>query len=401
MIRTRSVLPSVYAVLLALFCLTVPASATQHLIRAGDNWELLQDHIKPGDELILMPGEHRPAVFDNLHGTPDQPIIIRTAHPKHFVTIQAELYGIRLRNPRHVRIQNVIIDGAELNGISIDGTPDEEDGESKQEPAGQVVLENVIVRNTGPRDLRHAFDLEFLDGVRIVNCRVEGCTGSGIELVACTNVVIDQCRFDGTQDLQPISGIRIRGGSDRVRIEKCIFDQTGQQGICIGGMTTIAGRFPPPIDENETRSLFEASRVNISRCIIHGGLCAFSFVHCDRATVRNCTIVRPRRVVVSIRREQEDQRFPVASGCSFGSNLIVWQPDDLTSIAHLGEGASVEGVNLEENLWWSPDLETTLESLGSFPGVAAFQQIIDVNPKLDDQFRPRNDAAKLFGAHAP
>ena len=85
--------------------------AKQHLVRAGSNWEMLEKKLRPGDEIILMPGVHRAATLDNLRGTEARPIVIRSVDPRLGAKIRAEGYGLRLVNPRHVRVENLIIDG--------------------------------------------------------------------------------------------------------------------------------------------------------------------------------------------------------------------------------------------------------------------------------------------------
>ena len=110
------------AAVVAALAVTSAAHATQHLVRAGHPWDRLANQVKPGDEIILMPGVHRPTTLTGLTGTKDAPIVIRGLDPKAPVTIEAERYGLRLRDPYGVRLANLRIVGARINGIIIEDT---------------------------------------------------------------------------------------------------------------------------------------------------------------------------------------------------------------------------------------------------------------------------------------
>jgi hypothetical protein len=397
------IIPRILTALAVTMLLASSAGATQHLVRPGDDLELLDERLKPGDEIILMPGEHRPAMFESAQGTRERPIIIRSLDPANPSTIEASTYGLRLRNPRHVRISDLNIIGATIHGIFLEGDADEPAGDAEGKetpaaPAGDVILSRVAVIDTGPKGLRHAIHARHLLTVRIEECRIEGWAGSAIELVACEDVEIRDCRFNGKEEFAQITGVRARAGSDRVRIDRCRFTDAGEQAVCLGGQSELAEFHPPPTEETKPASVFEAARVQVTDCTFVNGRCALAFVHTERCTVRNCTILRPRHAVVSVRREQEDPRFAPTTNCTFGSNLIVWEEGDLTVLTHLAGGATTEGITLEDNLWWSPDFEAQKDELGPFPGAAAFPQVTDLDPKLDENLKPTAEEARLYGA---
>lgn len=402
------------------------AEATQHLMRPGDNWEAVDSRLKPGDEIILMTGRHRAATLRNAIGTGDEPITIRGLDPTNPPLIEAERYGIRLCGARHVRISDVRISGATINGILIEGAfpadADSADADSADVDSadansadrggdsgggdaatgltdGSVSLVNVFVGANGPQATpgqRHAIHLRHLDGVELTGCRVEGWAGSAVEIVGCRNVRVLKSTFIGRPEFIQSSGVRIRAGSERVRVEASRFRNAGDQAVCIGA----GSKLHEFIESNDATSgpRFEASRVQVRRNVFEEGLSAVAFVDAQRATVRHCTIIRPRRAVVSVRHEQKDARFGGIQHCSFGTNLVVWQPGDLRMITHVGPEADASVLTLEENLWWAPDLAETLEELGGFIGEQAFPQITDVDPRLDDALRPQEERAAGFGA---
>jgi hypothetical protein len=370
--------------------------ATQHLVRPGSSWQRLDERIKPGDEIILMPGRHKPVTLEFAQGTPDAPIIIKGVDPNNPSVIDAERYGLRLLDPRYVRIMNVEIIGATINGLSLEGSTTGEKEVSG--PSGRVIIRNVSITDTGPRGQRHAILLQRLEGANIEGCTIDGWGGSGVEVVACTEVTIEDCRFTGKEDYSQVSGVRLRAGTDRATIQRCTFTNVGDQGVCIGGGSKMEEFATPPPSPADPDSCFEASRVNVLRCVFRRGRCALAFAAAEGATVRNCTIVRPSQAVISVRREQKDPRFGAAANCVFGSCIITWQPGDLKTLAHLGKDSAAEGLTLEENIWWTPNWEEVKESLGPFPGTILWDQITNLDPRLDDQLVPAADNTQSFGA---
>jgi len=389
-----------WCVVAALMLGLAPAvAATQHLIGDGEDWEDISGTLKPGDEVILMPGRHLPATLDAPHGTAARPIVIRGLDPKRPPIIVADRYGIRLRDPRHVRIENVIISGATIHGILLDGVSP--DPATSDPGSGPVSLTSVLIEDTGPKGKRHAINARRITKLRVEACRIAGWAGSGLEIVACEDVEIRGCRFVGKDEFEQVSGIRVRGGTDRVKIDRCRFTSPGKEAVCIGGNSKLDEFRVPIAEDAEPVSQHEASRVWISRCVTEGGACAFSFVHCVRSSVRQCTISRPHQAIVSLRHEQTDPRIGASEGCSFGSNLITWDADELTTLTHVGTGADAAMLTLADNLWWTTEMETMLPHLGAFPGVEQFPQVTGIDPQLDERLRPTVMAAEMFGAFAP
>jgi hypothetical protein len=127
----------------SILLVAAPAHATQHLISPGRNWESLDGRVRPGDHVLLMPGTHRSASFEKLRGTKERPIIIRALDPKRKTMIRADRIGLRLRQPQHVVIQDISIEGATINGITL---TDEDRKGRKGEPATDVTIRNVAIR---------------------------------------------------------------------------------------------------------------------------------------------------------------------------------------------------------------------------------------------------------------
>jgi len=373
------------------FALPDVALATQHLVGAGDDWEQLESRVGPGDEIILMPGTHHFATLRGLRGEAKRPIVIRSLQPEKPSVIEGEGYGIQLLAPHHVVIRDVVIRNARIHAIEVDGTTNDD------APTGHVRIEQVRIEHAVEPGERHAVMLRHIDDVRMSRCTIDGWSGSGIEIVGATDVEIVSSRFRGRESGGELSGVRMRAGSADVRVLSCRFERSGDQAVCIGGASKIEDlRSAPPTDA-ESGTLYEASRIEVGDCVMVDGRSVVAFISCDQAIVRNCTARRPRRVVLSVRHEQTDPRFGHASRCRFTDNLITWESGDITALGHAGANAAFDGLELGENLWWTPDWAVVSESLGPFPGTLAFPQVTDIDPELDASLRPATQLAASFG----
>ncbi|MCH8164883.1 MAG: right-handed parallel beta-helix repeat-containing protein [Planctomycetes bacterium] len=379
------------------------AQGTQHLVAPGDDWQKLASRLRSGDEIILMPGEHRPASFTMLHGTRAKPITIRGINRAHPAVIAADRVGITLHRPQHVVLENLIVTGASIAGIVVD---DADGSGATESPRGDpwpanLVIRHVSVTKTGPRGERHAIRLAGLQDVRIEDVRIEGWAGSGLELVGCHKVRIERCRFIGLKNYSQLRAIHVRGGSQYVAIHHCRFENAGDLVLHVGG-ASARGEFRPPLaDDAPTGSQFEARYVQVQHCTFIGGNCPIALSNCDSTLVRNNTIVRPRRWVLGILDEQDDPRFAPTTRGVFGANLIVWEPGDLQRLAYLAQGVEADRFGMHQNLWWSAEPPDLREALGPLPGEGRFAQMTIVDPKLDDHLKPTEPLAELFGANAP
>lgn len=391
------------------------ASARQHLVSAATDWQLLDDHVKPGDEIILMPGSHRPAELHNLQGTADQRITIRGLDEDHPALIEAGRYGLRLHDPRWLIIKDLKIEGAAVTGLVLDRAADQEatrqaaDAQGGASPAtgsksptpGHILLQRVAIHSTGPTGKRHALELNSLVSVRIEDCRFDAWAGSAIEIAACEDVQIRRCTFTGRDDHSQTDGVRVWGGSDRVLVDQCMFHQAAARCIVMGADDDLTGFHPAVSDDAKAGSVIQARRVTVTRNVIRGGGIPLFLAHADSCMIRNNTIVRPSVTVIAVDDTSKDATLASTRGTVVGANLIVWQAGDIRKLAEVVPSAGPECLVLEENLWWSTESAEERASLGPLPVTPQWPQVMDLDPQLDDDLKPTNDAAELFGAHAP
>jgi hypothetical protein len=392
------------------------ASAAQHLINPGDDWQSKVGKFRPGDEIILMPGRHRPASFDRLAGTAEAPIIIRGASPQKPSIIASQLDGIRVKEGAHLVIQDLQISGGSASGIWIGAAQPESETQAAEpdavltprlgasndkvrtQRARDILIRNVSISKIGPRGQRHGIFLTGFVDVRIDGVRIEGWGGSAIELLACEDVAITKSQFRGIEDHSQNCGVRARAGCDRVNISGCRFENAGDFVISMGGKSNPEDFVPPIPADAASASLAEATRVQVEHCTIIGGLCAAAFIHAEHCNVQANTIVRPRRCALGLLNDSPDVRIKPTGPNVFGANLVFWQAGDIVRLAEVAEGVNGDALVLEPNLWWSNESLEDRRKLGPLPGKDAMEQQFDLDPKLDKNFKPTVPAARAFGA---
>ncbi len=386
------------AAVLALFC-TAHALAGQHLVAPGDSWDLVAQRIKPGDEIILMPGKHVGASLDNVRGTRDKPITIRGVSIEQPAIIDSPRVGIRLRGAQHVVIRDLAITGATVSGITIahevfghEARRQPDRTASEAEPANEtpwpahVTIRNVTIERTGPHGLRNAIHIEGVAHVEIDRVRIHGWGGSAVFIAASSEVRVTNSIMRGRDDHGQLNGIHVRENSERVRIGECYFADAGEAALILGSPANAAanGKAPPP-----------PRRVIFERNVVRRGESGVGFLRAERSMVRNNVFLNPARFAYFI--APPDQLHQV----TFGANIVTWDetaPEALSFLLPPAEGA---GLAIEQNLWWAHDPPTPLTSLDQPIGNLRAEQVMDVDPNLDKQFQPQAPRAQIFGTNAP
>ncbi len=393
--------PVVSRLLMALACLIAPAArADEHRVEPGQEWSRLAGIVKPGDEIVLMRGVHRPASLAGLTGAPGRPIVIRgddVAHPARIEVGKAGGSGLYMQRPRHVEVRDVVVGGATHNGINIDDT--DAAGSIGEPWRADLTIRRVRIEHTGPRGNTDGIKLSGLREVRVVDCTVEGWGGSAIDLVGCHGVVIEGCTFRGLSGHDQSSGVQVKGGSADVRIQACRFENAGQRAVNLGGSTGLAYFRPRVPDDAEPGSRYEAENVTVEGCIMVGGDSAVAFVGSRGGVVRRCTIIGARRWAFRLLHENSDPRFAPSEGGVIEDCLIVWPDQAPRTLINIGPGTRPESWRFGVNLWWwsGADGNEGPRMIDLLPGERAGGQVLK-NPLLDGELRPANPDTSRFGA---
>lgn len=385
------------ALLLLVLAVVAPVQAAQRLVAPGDNWERLAESLRPGDEIVLMPGRHRGAHLRHVAGTGRRPITIRGLTLDRPALIDADQEGIALVAPKYVVIRDLVITGASINGITIAPDPDG-DGVPVS-----VHIRNVTVRETGPNGRRHAIQVVDASNIVIEQCVIEGWGGAAVDLVNCRQVEIRDTRMTALPRHGQQVAVSARGGCQRVLVADC--DIVGPCGpaVRLGGtgdtlLTATAAFEAAP--EPAGKPAPEAMHCQVLRCRIRDCVVPFELRNARDCMLRNLTIERPRRAVLLIDPDADGTTVP-STGLIFSRSIVTWEPGDLSWMAVAGPKADPMPITFDQNLWWSTETATQRASLGTLPGRTTAEQIQDVEPRLDAEGRPANPRAQLFGRFSP
>lgn len=379
-------------------------AGTQHLVAPGESWEALAERVQPGDEIILMPGRHKHAVFERLVGTKDAPITIRGLDPENPPVVQAARHGILIVDPKFIIIENVEITGASIAGIALRSLP-ERSPDAPAQPAAlneaYVQVRHVSITKIGPTGRRDAIEILGQDRVTIEDCSFEGWGGAGVAVLGSRNVSIEHCTFKAMPGHSQTEGVLMRAGTQHVSIEHCTFELNEQPAIVAGGKSDPATFQPAIPADAEPGSVYEARQIQVMRCVIRNARVPIVMQSADDVLVRSCTFVRPKSCLVMFDHKQGDPRLAASGRFIFGDNLVTWQSGDLSMYSFAPPSVDLRHLMWEQNLWWSDEPMEARERLGEFQGGLVSDQILDVDPKLDDELRPQESAAQMYGARAP
>jgi hypothetical protein len=251
--------------------------------------------------------------------------------------------GLYLASPCHIVLRDLVIRGAEHNGLNID------DGGVQNPPALGISLINLTVTDIGPRGNRDGIKLSGVADFRIENCRVEtwGDAGSAIDMVGCLAGSIFDCTFRAARsDLA--TGVQCKGGTRSVTISHCRFENAGGRAVNIGGSTGLAFFRPKPQG-------FEAKEIFVEDCVFIGSVAPIAFVGVDGARVQNNLFYRPRRWVVRILQETQLPEFVPCRNGVFAENVVVFRSDEVATTVNVGEKTAPETFKFANNVWYCLD----------------------------------------------
>lgn len=323
-----------------------PPASTDRVIVSTDAElrKTLAGGLPPGATLLIAPGRYTGGLsMEGARGTEGKPIVIGAADPKNPPVIAGGALSIHLRNPAYLTIQDLVFEAPRDNGMNID------DGGSMTLTARHITLRNLTFRNLRGRGNNDALKLSGVEHFVVERCTIEnwGGNGSGIDMVGCHNGRISHCRLK--HENGGSNGVQAKGGSTRITIEHCSFENAGQRAVNIGGSTGMAYFRPQP------PANFEAKDITVRDCAFRGSLAPINFVGVDGAVVEDCVIYRPGRWAIRILQETREARFAPSRNGVFRRNVVVFRSDEVRTAVSSGDGTAPETFTFEANEWYCQD----------------------------------------------
>lgn len=310
-----------------------------------DEFRAAVSEARPGIAIALEPGEYGGGYyFSGVKGEPGKPIAIRAKDPSRPPRFRGSGECLHFSDPAYLELRDLVIEGAEANGLNID------DGGTFETPAHHIALVGLVVRDVGSRGNQDGIKLSGVDDFRIERCTIErwGRGGSAIDMVGCHRGEILECTFRDQEEDPAANAIQAKGGSMDIGIRRCRFEHAGERAVNIGGSTGLAYFRPKPQG-------YEAKDIVVEDSTFVGSLAPIAFVGVDGAIVRHNTIYRPRRWVLRILQETVGPDFVPCRAGRFERNLIVYRSKELSAFVNIGPNTAPETFALSGNYWYSLD----------------------------------------------
>jgi hypothetical protein len=330
---------------LMLFTILLANAAIRTELRAAEisvqNSTQLQAAVRdltPGTTVLLAPGTYQGDIYiHGAAGAQQAPIVIAGIDPNNPPIFSGGRQAIHLSDCSHLILRNLKAVGFPSNGINID------DGGTFETPAHHITLENVTILQTGPEGNHDALKMSGVDHFTVRRCRFEGWGGSGIDMVGCHHGVIEDCTFVGRDGFSQSNAVQLKGGTEYVLVQTCLFKNAGQRAVNLGGSTGLQF-FRPKVGD------YEARNITIAGNRFVGGQTPLAWVTADGGRVHHNTIVCPEIWLLRILQETKDVRFRPCHSGIFENNLIIYD-SRIRDFVNIGPGTAPETFVFSHNAW--------------------------------------------------
>lgn len=314
-------------------------------ITIHDSTELLNALQKAHDinTILLVPGEYTGGIYiRDISGRDDAPITIRGTDPNNPPTFsKGGGQAIHMADCSYITLAHIRVRGYSANGINID------DGGTFETPSHHIVLNNIIILNTGPKGNHDALKMSGVDEFVVKNCRFEGWGGSGIDMVGCHNGKIMDCTFVGKKGYAQSNGIQLKGGTSNVAVEACLFRNAGYRSINLGGSTGLQF-FRPRVND------YEATNITVAGNRFIGSMSPIAWVTAKGGHVHHNTIIFPGKWILRILQETRNTKFKPCHGGIFENNLIIYD-SKVDVFVNVGSRTAPETFRFRNNAWYKAD----------------------------------------------
>ncbi|MDD2557124.1 MAG: right-handed parallel beta-helix repeat-containing protein [Desulfuromonadaceae bacterium] len=318
--------------------------------------------LKPGDELHILPGTYSGFFLRNIHGTAAAPIIIQAEDPNNPPIFKRGSEGMKLSSCSYLKFKNLIFQNFPTNGINIDD-------DEKKAASHHLILEHIQVLDTGGKGNQDAVKMSGVTNFVLRQCRIKGWGGSAVDLVGCSNGIIEGCAISGKQGFRGGNGIQLKGGSHAILVQNNLFREAGQRMVQVGGLTGKTS-FRPTVGD------FEAKDITIAGNTFIGAEAQIAWVTAQDSHVHHNLFFLPEKWVGRISQETQDRQFKPCQRGLFERNVIVTD-QRVKVFFNVGPGTAPESFAFRENLWFRPEA-------GNRPNLPTFEKdgVYEVDPMI-------------------
>jgi hypothetical protein len=357
---------SVVALLIAL-----PVSADEVTVRNAQQLRAALGRARPGTTVLLAPGRYTGGLYlSRVSGAPDKRIVVQGSDPDKPPVFSGGRQAMHFSDCNYLTLRNIVVEKMSMNGLNCD------DAGSYETPMHHLVVENVTIRDVGPRGNHDGLKMSGVDQFIIRRCRFEGWGGSGIDMVGCHRGVVEDCTFFGKPGHANSEAIQMKGGCSDNLVQGCLFDRYGDRGLNLGGSTGLQF-FRPKV------AGYEATRLLVAGNRFYRGEAPVAWPTAKGNRVLQNTIVLPDKWVARILQETRDPQFKPSHDGVFERNVVVYSRRISDEFVNVGRGTAPETFRFIGNAWFCTDGDRR-------PRLPAREVggIHQVDPKLADFGKP-------------
>ncbi len=316
------------------------APAAVRIVDNSTEFRAALGRLQPGDTLALSPGTYFGNLrLDGLRGTPDAPIVIRARDTDQPPVILGSDFGLHLQHCAHIHLKHLRLTGFSKNAITVQGP-----GNAQVTPAQDLLLEDLVITETHPREQAHAIALSGVRGITIRRCRIEAWGGAAIDIRGAAEVRVDDCRLIGREGRGQRWGIRMHGGSRDILVRHSLFRWAGEQALLLGipaGPADRAPRHPGPQVQGAT----------IAGNRFFGSVTTLLLTSAHDSVFLQNTIVLPHLAPLAILPDDDDPTSANLTGVRFERNLCVLDPRVIRTVT-LKQTSRLDSVHFHSNAWF-------------------------------------------------
>ena len=137
--------------------------------------------------------------------------------------------------------------------------------------------------------------------------------------------------------------MQLKGGTEDVLVQCCLFTNAGQRCINLGGSTGLQFFRPRCSD-------YEAKNITVAGNRFEGSIAPVAWVTADGGHVHHNTIVLPDKWVLRILQETSDPQFKPCHGGLFEHNLVIYD-SRVQIFVNVGPRTAPETFVFRRNAW--------------------------------------------------
>jgi hypothetical protein len=338
-------LMKIMLVVLAIATTTIVLPAKEIHVRPGEMKPgVAIRSAKPGDSVIIHPGEYRGGEWiKGVSGTSEKVITIRAADPKSPPVISGGLAGWQFSACSHLVIEDVVFQHQTDNGLNIDDNDQYQSGNLYA--ATDIRLNRIVIRDLNAEENNDGIKLSGLRNFSLTDCRISnwGKVGCAVDMVSCVDGQIVGIMADGCN--QGGWGIQAKGGSSNLLVQDCQIKNVTQRGIQIGGVTS-------PDSFREKDQDWEARGIEVKSCDVYGGDASIAIIHARGVSIQNCRWIYPKKWFFRFLNENPSRRFQPSGNVLIEGCLCVANGNSFIGPVNSGIGLNDDSVRFADNIWF-------------------------------------------------